>query len=74
TRSARVLSAGEREEISRGLAAGQSGRAIASWMGRSASTVSREVKRNGGRGQYRAERAERWAFRKARRPKVAKLN
>jgi len=40
-------------------------------MGRSASTISREVKRNGGRGQYRAERR---AFRKARRPKVAKLS
>ncbi len=72
-RASRHLSLEEREEISRGLAAGESLRSIASRLGRSASTVSREVARNGGRLGYRALRADRAAFRRARRPKVCKL-
>jgi hypothetical protein len=48
-RAARSLTAAEREEISRGVAAGDSSRAIASWLGRAPSTVSRELARNGGR-------------------------
>ena len=72
-RSDRVLSLQEREEISRGLAAGQSLRRIADRLGRAPSTVSREVARNGGRQRYRACEADRRAFRRARRPKVAKL-
>jgi IS30 family transposase len=63
----------EREEISRGLAAGWSLRAIAANMGRSPSTVCREVNVNGGRRAYRALTADRAARRRAQRPKVAKL-
>ena len=68
-RSARVLQAAEREEISRGLAAGQRLRAIARQLGRAASTISREVKRHGGRQPYRAARADASAWEWARRPK-----
>jgi IS30 family transposase len=67
------LSAGEREEISRGLAAGSSVRAIASGLGRSPSTVSREVLANGGRSGYRAARADAAAWVRAARPKPTKL-
>lgn len=49
-----MLSLAEREEISRGLASGGSMRAIAARLGGSASTVSREINRNGGRKDYRA--------------------
>jgi hypothetical protein len=59
----------ERGEISRGLAAEESMRAIAARVGRAASTVSREVDRNGGRGSYRALRADERAWERARRPK-----
>jgi IS30 family transposase len=67
------LSQSEREEISRGLAAGCSFREIAWTLGRAPSTVSREVNANGGRRGYRAIKAERAARRKARRPKVCKI-
>ena len=50
----RALTSEERENISRGLAAGESFRAISRGLGRAASTVSREVNRNGGRSRYRA--------------------
>lgn len=59
----------EREEISRGLAAGDSMRAVAARLGRSASTISREVNRNGGRVKYRAQKADERAWDRARRPK-----
>ena len=59
----------EREEISRGLASGESLRAIATRLGRCASTVCREVNRNGGRRNYRAQKAEEQALKRARRPK-----
>ncbi len=72
-RHPRHLSVIEREEISRGIATGESLRQIAGRLGRAASTVCREVTRNGGRGQYRAQRAERAAWRRTRRPKTAKL-
>jgi len=72
-RSPRCLSLTEREEISRGVAAGESLRHIADRLGRAPSTVCREVGRNGGRGQYRALRADRAAWRRACRPKTAKL-
>ena len=68
-RSRWVLTLSEREEISRGLAAGDSMRAIASRLGRCASTVSREVGRNGGRGDYRATKADERSRERARRPK-----
>ncbi|MFI8100303.1 helix-turn-helix domain-containing protein [Streptomyces sp. NPDC086023] len=58
----------EREEISHELARGESLRQIASLFGRSVSTASREVSRNGGRRAYRAARAEERAWDNARRP------
>jgi IS30 family transposase len=72
-RSRIALSLQEREEISRGLAACDSLRAIAVRLGRSASTVSREVARNRGRQNYRAGAAEQSALTRGRRPKPAKL-
>lgn len=72
-RSVRALQAHEREEISRGLAAGMSVRAIARRVNRSASTVSREIRRNGGAACYRAAEAEAMAWRRARRPQACKL-
>jgi len=63
----------EREEISRGLAAELSLRAIARRLGREPSTICREVARNGGRSAYRAACAERAAWDRARRPKCCKL-
>lgn len=73
SRAVRCLSLEEREEISRGLSAGLSVRRIARRLGRSASTISREVAANGGRAGYRACRADRQAWVRARRPKAAKL-
>jgi transposase, IS30 family len=72
-RSRIALSLQEREEISRGLAAADSLRSIAVRIGRSASTVSREVTRNRGRQDYRAGNAEQAALNRGRRPKPAKL-
>ncbi len=72
-RSARVLSVGEREEISRGLAGGLSLRAIARGTRRAPSTISREIARHGGRAGYRALRADERAWQQARRPKPCKL-
>jgi IS30 family transposase len=72
-RSALRLSLTEREEISRGLAGGESRRSIARRLGRSPSTISREVRVNGGPRRYRAQRADGDAFRRARRPKPSKL-
>lgn len=72
-RSPLRLSLVEREEISRGLVAGLSLRAIARQLGRSPSTISREVRANGGARRYRAHRSDRRAVRLARRPKPAKL-
>jgi IS30 family transposase len=67
------LSFVERERISRGIAAGASGREIARGLGRAPSTVCREIQAGGGRSGYRAIGAERRAARCARRPKVSKL-
>ena len=72
-RAADRLSVADREEISRGLAAGESIRAIAAGVGRAPSTVSREVNANGGRRGYRAVRADQRAWARATRPKVCKL-
>jgi IS30 family transposase len=68
SRASRVLQVAEREEISRGLSAGLSVREIARRVGRAASTVSREIRRNGGKHWYRAAKADRGAWRRARRP------
>jgi IS30 family transposase len=67
------LGLAEREEISRGLAAGLSLRAIATGLGRATSTVSREVTAHGGRRRYRAGPADRQSWSRARRPKTCKL-
>jgi IS30 family transposase len=72
-RALRCLSMAEREEISRGVAAGEPCRQIAARLGRASSTVSRELARNGGRHRYRAQAADAAAFRRAQRPKPAKL-
>jgi IS30 family transposase len=72
-RSPLRLSLVEREEISRGLAGGESLRSIAGRLSRAPSTISREVSVNGGIGSYRACRADTAALRRARRPKPAKL-
>jgi IS30 family transposase len=73
TRAAMRLSSAEREEISRGLAAGDPLRTIAGRLGRAPSTVSREVAANGGRRRYRAVTADEAAWRRALRPKEQKL-
>ena len=72
-RSASALKAVEREEISRGLAAGCSLREIARRLGRAASTISREIARNGGTGRYRAAESEARAWNQARRPQQCAL-
>ena len=72
-RSVLRLSVLEREEISLGLARGETATLIAGQLGRAVSTVTREVNANGGRRGYRAVRAERRALGRALRPKSAKL-
>ncbi|MDH3421312.1 MAG: IS30 family transposase [Gammaproteobacteria bacterium] len=72
-RSSRSLTLAEREEISRGIAAGRSLRSIALRLGRSPSTISRELNRNGGLGSYRAYAADQAAWDRSRRPKRCKL-
>ena len=72
-RSPLRLSLADREELSRGLVAGDSLHRIAARLGRAVSTISREVAWNGPRDSYRAWRAERTAARRARRHKPAKL-
>jgi IS30 family transposase len=72
-RSQRHLSLAEREEISRGLVAGRSLRSIARHLERSASTISREVERNGGAQAYRAAASEKLAWTRAARPKTWRL-
>jgi len=73
TRAATALTLPEREEISRAMAEGQSIRSIAARLGRAASTVSRELSRNGGRAAYRASEADIAAWARALRPKCCKL-
>ena len=72
-RSRLALTLSEREEISRSIAAHQSYRSMARLLGRSASTVSRELKRNGGYDRYRAAAADEQAWARSRRPKRCKL-
>jgi hypothetical protein len=72
-RAAGALTPAEREEVSRGLAAAESCRAIAARVGRAPSTVSREGARHGGRAHYRARAADAAAWRRATRPKPARL-
>ena len=72
-RSRLALTIAEREEISRGISAGYSGREIAVMICRSPSTVSREIERHGGRAKYRASEADALAWKYARRPKPCRL-
>jgi len=72
-RSRLALTLAEREVISRGITAHQSARSIARLLGRSPSTVSREMSRNGGYDRYRATLADENAWARARRPKYCKL-
>jgi IS30 family transposase len=73
TRARCALTLAEREEISRGLANDCSLRGIAGRLGRAPSTVSREVRRHGGRTRYRAAAADGRAWDRARRPKRCRL-
>jgi IS30 family transposase len=68
-----ALTLAEREEFSRGVVAGHSVRAIASSLGRAPSSVSREMRGNGGRRVYRASTADQAARDRAKRPKRCKL-
>jgi IS30 family transposase len=70
----RCLTFAEREEIAVGRAGGESMRAIAGRLGRSPSTISRELARNAGRAGYRATAAHALAYERASRPKPAKLH
>jgi IS30 family transposase len=72
-RSRLALSLTEREEITRGVVAGGSIRSIAASLGRAPSTISREIRRNGGPRGDRASRADQAAWDRAARPKVCKL-
>ena len=72
-RSRLALTLSEREEILRGIAGARSMRSIARLLGRAPSTVSREIKRNGGYDRYRAATADENAWRRGRRPKGCKL-
>ena len=72
-RSRLALTLAEREEISRGVASARSMRSMARLLGHSPSTVSREIKRNGGYDRYRAAVADENAWVRARRPKRCKL-
>jgi IS30 family transposase len=72
-RAARALTLQEREEISRAMVAGESIRSVAARLGRAPSTISREIKRNGGGHGYRASQADEAAWERARRPKRCKL-
>src|SRR5246500_5981723 len=72
-RSRLALTLAEREVISRGVTAHRSARSIAKLLGRSPSTVSREMSRNGGYDRYRATLADDSAWARARRPKYCKL-
>ena len=72
-RSPRSLSLAEREDVSRALVAGHSIRSIAATQGRAPSTISREIRRNGGAERYRASHADQAAWDRAHRPKACKL-
>ena len=72
-RSSLALTLMEREEISRGIASRASVRQIAMAIGRSPSTISREIVRHGGRARYRAAQADAQAWDQGRRPKLCRL-
>ena len=73
SRAPTALTLAEREEISRAMVAGESIRSTAARLGRAPSTISREIKRNGGCEGYRANQADEAAWGRARRPEQCKL-
>lgn len=72
-RSPQALTLAEREEISRGIACGESLRQVARRLARAPSTLSREIRRNGGSAGYRAAEADEQAWKRAQRPKPCRL-
>ncbi len=72
-RSRLALTTAEREEVSRGVAGGLSLRQIARQLRCAPSTISRELRRHGGRDRYRAQQADGRAWRRAQRPKICRL-
>ena len=72
-RARQALTLEDREEITRGIAAHTSVRAIARSLGRAPSTISREIQRHAGRHEYRAARADAEAWGRAQRPKQCVL-
>src|SRR5882757_5002073 len=72
-RSRLALTLAEREVISRGITTNQSARSMAKLLGRSPSTIAREMSRNGGYDRYRATLADENAWARARRPKYCKI-
>lgn len=72
-RARHTLTPADREEISRGLARTESVRSLARRLGRPPSTISREIRRHGGRARYRAQRADSRAWTRARRPKACRF-
>lgn len=72
-RSRLALTLAEREEISRAVTTGHSMRLIATRLGRAPSTISRELRRNGGLECYRASQADQAAWDRTLRPKTCKL-
>ncbi len=72
-RSPFALTLAEREEVSRGVVVGRSLRSVAASLGRAPSTISREIRRNGGPQGYRASEADQAAWDRARRPKICRL-
>ena len=73
SRASTALTLAEREEISRAMVAGESIRSTAARLGRAPSTISREIKRNGGCDGYRASQADAATWDRAQRPKRCKL-
>jgi IS30 family transposase len=73
SRSSLSLTLEDREEISRGIAAEQSIRSISRLLGRHASTISREIKKNGGLARYRASIADKKSWKRGKRPKQCLL-
>jgi IS30 family transposase len=74
SRALKALTLAEREEISRAMVTGESIRSIATRLGRAPSTISREIRRNGGSESYRANQADEATWDRARRPKCCKLS
>ena len=72
-RSRLALTLAEREDISRGIASGSTIREMARRLDRAASTLSREISRNGGHPTYRAHAADNHAWDSALRPKKCLL-